>query len=224
LFVILITGFITGIPSWARSQIASSHTSVDEIIILVNEKPASEEFRDLIALEKGEPFSLKKINQSIKQLYRTGLFSDIRVNKKGQQGEILVFSLIRKILIKSINFVTREKIPEKKIKESLYEFREGDVYSPQKLEAADEDLKTILLEEGYNFDRIDTVVNEIENGFFVDVLFKISSVRRFRIETISFDGEIILKESELKNKMESQEGKSFVLEALENDIERLKKI
>ena len=71
--------------SLLHAQMPESIPLISEINLRIDDMPGSPEMRNLIPMEEGEIYSLKKITESIRQLYQTGMFSDVRVLKEGDQ-------------------------------------------------------------------------------------------------------------------------------------------
>ena len=68
---------------------------VTSVIIKVDGQENGEEVAEMLAVKEGEAFSLKKVSDSVKNIFKTGLFSDIQVLKTGEQNIQLTFLLTR---------------------------------------------------------------------------------------------------------------------------------
>ncbi|NQT78799.1 MAG: outer membrane protein assembly factor BamA [Candidatus Aminicenantes bacterium] len=179
---------------------------------------------ELIPIKKGDLFSLKKITNSIKQVYKTGLFSDIQVLKEGEQEVKLIFLLTRKLFSRRIIITGEQKISRKKLREGLYSLFEGSFFTDEKLNKAVEELKEALIKEGYFFPKIEAYSKKDPGSSSVDVFFNIHPTKKFFIKEIAFSGERILQDDELKKEMKSKEGKVYVPSVLDEDILKLKNI
>lgn len=178
---------------------------------------------ELIPLKEGEPYSMKKISQSIKQLYRTGLFSDIQILREGEQEVQLTYILTKRFFTRKIDFAVQEGVSRKKLRESLDSIREDTPFSEGMLAKADAELKESLRKAGYFDPEIKTTVERDFKSSSVDVLFEVRSPKRYRIKDITFSGQILIPELKLREKMKTREGKDFVPSELEEDIRDLKK-
>jgi len=85
------------------------------VTIKVDGEPAGAEIEGLIAIAAGEPFSPKKIDDALKQIYQTGLFSDARVLKEGESEVRLTFLLSRRLLIRTIGIEGERALSRKKL-------------------------------------------------------------------------------------------------------------
>ncbi|MBE0461079.1 MAG: outer membrane protein assembly factor BamA [Candidatus Aminicenantes bacterium] len=220
IFYIFLSPFTWGALSSPQVQTPF----ISEVSIEVIGAPSSEEHEDLIPIKAGEPFSIKRISDSIKQLYKTRLFSDIQVLKEGDTRVKLIFIMTRTLHVRKINFLTKNRLPTKKIKKGLYVLQEGGPFLESKLTSAVEEIKMLLNEEGYFDPQITVLTDKDPLNALVDVYFRIDSVRRFVIHEIIFDGDKIISEEQLKKEMKSKEGKVFIQSDLEKDVEKLKEI
>ncbi|MFB0564916.1 MAG: POTRA domain-containing protein [Candidatus Aminicenantaceae bacterium] len=178
----------------------------------------------MISIKKGEEFSFKKISESIKHIFKTGLFSDIQVLKSGEQDVHLTFLLSRRLFTRGITFLGEHGISEKKLRESLYALRENSPFSKERLNRAIEELKEVLEKEGYFHPEIRATSKDDFQSSSVDVYFEISPGKRYLIKKIYFSGEVLLSEDRLKKKMKSQEGQVYIPSVVEEDIRQLEKM
>jgi outer membrane protein insertion porin family len=198
---------------------------ISRVFLLIDGQPADKEMADLISLREGDTFSLEKITRIIKQIYKTGLFSDVRVSRSdetGIDGIALTFSLTRNLVVRKIIFVGDREIPRKKLREGLSDVRQGRFFVDDDLGKAVEELKIVLRQEGCYEPEIKASAAKNPNSSSVDISFKILSWKKFRIKAIFFEGEALVPVSGLKNRMKSREGRDYVPLTLEQDLVRIK--
>ena len=58
---------------------------VGRIVVRVDGQPGEAGLLDLIPIKPGDVFSPRLVDQAVKQIFRTGLFADVRVTKEGEQ-------------------------------------------------------------------------------------------------------------------------------------------
>ena len=137
--------FVLFIPSFRSfAQMQEPIQLITEINLRIDEMPAGTEMRNLVPMQVGEVYSLKKITESIKQIYQTGLFSDVRVLREGTTGTKLTYLLKRKLFIRRIDFVGGSKLPRRKLLENLDSLKEEGSYSEESLNRAVEEIRNIL--------------------------------------------------------------------------------
>lgn len=220
--VLVFLGFI--FPFSLRSQERENPATVNSISVLIDGQPASPELLELIPIREGDLFSLKNISDSIRKIFKTGLFLDVQVEKQGEENVDLLFILTKQFFVRKIIYFGASDIPRKLLDEKLYALSGGSPFSIDRLEKAMDELRAVLKKEGYLQASIDAHTEKDETISQIDVLFHIDTGARYWIEKITFKGDILVNESELIEKMETREGKPFIPSRLENDIKRIKEI
>ena len=210
------------LTSHLHAQMLETITLISEINFKIDEMPGSPEMRNLIPMEEGEVYSLKRITESIRQIYQTGLFSDVKVLKEGDQDVKLTFLLTRKLLIRKIDFIGGSEIPRKRLMENLYALKQEGAYSEDNLDRAVEEIREILSREGFFQAEIEPVVEQDPEVPEVNISFFIHSVKRYTIGKIDFKGNLIISNRELRKKMRTKEEKKFVPSDLEADLEQIR--
>lgn len=221
LFTVLV--FLLPSDTYSLPERVSSPL-ISKIIIEVDGKTAGEGIREMISVREGETVSLKKVTDSIRNIFKTGLFSDIQVLKEGEKDIQLTFLLTRKLFTKKINFQEESGISKKKLRESLYSLQEGSAFSGDKLIKACEELKEVLKKEGYFQSEITTSTDKDSESSSVGVNFLISPGKRYIIKKIDFIGETVLSGSRLKKEMKSKKGEVYIPLVFEEDISRIRQI
>jgi len=206
------------------SQILHSTPTIEKISVEVTGQTETKNMEELIPIKKGEPLSLQRITDSIKELYKTGLFSDVRVIKEGQSKVHLKYHLTRKLFVKKISFLSQIKIPTKRLKDEIYSIREQGSFSEGKLDLAGEELKKALAKEGFFYPKVKVFTKKDFETSSVDIFFEISSPQRFIVKKVKFVGRLILPESELKARMKTKENQVYIPTLLEKDVLVLKEI
>ena len=195
---------------------------VSKVDVLVDRLPDGEGMADLISIRPGDPYSLNKVTHSIKQIYRTGLFSDIQVLKSGEDKIELRYLLTRKLIARRIRFEGEKGIRAGKLRQSLYSLRSENYFTEDKLNRAEEELRQTLAGEGYFHPVIKTSVEKIPEKQYVDIVFDVSAGQRYVVAQIEFQGGGVFSAKDLEKKMKSREGKEYIPSRLERDINAIK--
>jgi len=218
----LLFFFIVFLPKESVSLSQKSSPLIAKVSVRIDGQANGEEMAELIPVKEGEEFSLKKVSNSIKQIYKTGLFSDVQVLKEGEQEIQLTFLLTRRYFIRKITFRGRQKVARKYLKESLFSLSEGSFFSDEKASKAVGELKEALTRKGFFQPEIEAFTERDFKSPTVSMIFEISSAKRYIIKKIAFSGEKIFPEAGLKKEMKVKEGGLYVPSALEEDLKRLK--
>ncbi|MGB3861748.1 MAG: POTRA domain-containing protein [Candidatus Aminicenantaceae bacterium] len=215
---------LTLLAPMSYSLIKKELLTVSKVSVSIDGHPSEGTVDELITIKPGDSFSLKEINDSIKRIYRTELFSDISVIKAGQQNVELTFLLTSRLYTRHINFIGSREVPISKLKSKLSALREGSSFSDGRLERALAELEQQLREDGYFDTSITPSVNSVPGSSEVDILFDVGISRRFIVNSLVFIGELNLPEDQLRREMETEEGGMFVPSVLEEDISKLKEL
>ncbi len=201
-----------------------SSLTISKVSLQVEGQADGEDIQELIPIREGEPFSLVRITESIRQLYKTGLFSDIQILREGEQDIHLTYRLVRRYFTRKIYFLGDKDISRKKLHDAINSVREDSPFSDGKLSNAVDELNEFLRKEGYFYPEIKAFTKEDLQTSSVDVFFELGSLKRFVVKDITFSGQFIFPESELRGEIKTKKGKYYVPSVLEEDIERLKRI
>jgi outer membrane protein insertion porin family len=218
----LLFFFIVLLPNESVYPYQKPSPIIAKVSVRIDGQPNGEDMAELIPVKEGEEFSLKKVTNSIKHIYRTGLFSDVQVLKEGEQEIQLTFLLSRRYFIRKIIFRGGQKAARKDLKESLLSLSEGSFFSDAKVNRAVGELKEALTRKGYFQPEIEALTERNFKSPTVNVIFEIGSAKRYIIKKIAFSGEKIFTEVGLKREMKIEEGDVYIPSALEEDLTRLK--
>jgi outer membrane protein insertion porin family len=197
---------------------------VSEVTVWVDGRPAPENIAGLISIRPGDPFSLKNVSACIKQIYQTGLFSDIRVERSGEDRIALRFVLARKLLIRNIRFRGQTGTSARRLRNALYSLREDSDYSEERLERAREELLRALNAAGYFHPRVETTWTRKPQAPEVDVVFSVQAGVRARVGSIEIVGGGVVSSDDLRREMKIREGDEYVPLDFEADLERLRRL
>lgn len=162
---------------------AALAASVSRIDVRGNKRVDASVIVDYVGIKPGKPFSNADIDEALKRLFATGLFSDVRIN---QVGGVLVVQVEEYQVVNQVLFQGNKKIKDKDLAPKVQTQPRG-VYSPSVVEA---DVEAIR--EAYDrIGRSDAVVSYqiIDLGENrVNVVFQINEGGRTKIGSISFVG------------------------------------
>jgi outer membrane protein assembly complex protein YaeT len=212
---------LLAVPSRSRAQDEAPPVIISKVMVKVDGRLAPRSVADLIPFKPGDPYSLGAIDRVVKQVYQTGLFSDVRVTRTGEEKAELVFDLVRNLILRRIRFqgIT---VRASRLRETMESLRPGSVFAEDRLPKAVEELKEGLRREGYFGAAIEPSTQKDPNGPQVDVVFKISGWRRYRIGSIEIQGPVVVPLGKLFMRMKSRPGQLYIPSRLDSDIQTLR--
>ena len=208
-----------------RAQEASAEPPISQISVVINGEPAPVEMLSrLVDLQAGDPFSLHLVSRIIRQIYQTGLYSDVQVLREGEKEIKLFFLLTKRLIVRKIDFLSTQDIPRQKLREGMHALRKGGPFLESRLERARDELTVLLDREGYFDSEIESSIQKDSLGEVVDVRFKVRLSPRYSIEKITFSGSPIVDDAVLRRKLNLKEKGEFIPEILDADLDRLKEM
>ncbi|MBD3413281.1 MAG: BamA/TamA family outer membrane protein [Candidatus Aminicenantes bacterium] len=211
-------------PFLFSNGLSYSQWSISHIDVQLDGKTAPSEITELIPITTGEVLSYHKISRIIKELYDTGLFSDIQVEKDGDEQASLTFILKSQPYVRNIMFRGSDNLPTNKIKKEITVLKEREPFYEGKLIQANKELEEILKQKGKFDPIINSYVRPSDDPSLLDVVFNIQTTNEYIIRNIRIKGDVIVPDSRLRKKMTLQEGNSYIRSTLEKDIEKLKEL
>lgn len=156
---------------------------VSSIDIRGNQRVDDETIRNYVGIEPGRNFSNADIDEAVKRLFGTGLFSDVRIN---QSGSTLVVEVDEYAVVNQVIFQGNRKIKDADLERAV-QLKPRGVFSNAAMEA---DAEAIRQAYG-NIGRDDAVVTgrTIDLGENrVNVVFEIQEGGRTKIAAVNFVG------------------------------------
>ena len=195
--------FIRGFTGWLAVLVVLAVASVgvasaaraETITIQGNHRVDADTIRAYFEGEdKGNP------NQAVKDLYATGLFSDVRVTP-GRGG--LVVTVVENSVINRVAFEGNSKIKGDQISQQIQSKTRGP-YSPQTVQADIERIKDVYARSGRAAVSVTSRTVDLPNGK-LDVVFTIDEGDKTGVKSIDFSGNNVYSAGRLRGLMTTTE-------------------
>lgn len=166
------------------------------------------------------------LRSDVKKVYNMKYFEDVEAYQ--ESGDILVFKVKEKKVVRKIVFEGNDEIDEDDIREKLT-LKEFNIIDVAKVKDDVTAIQKLYEEKGFYLAQVDYEIRN-ETNDSVDVYFKIREFDEVKVKKIQFIGNEAIEDSELKNFMITQEKSTFsaISEAgsfkdfnFQADIERL---
>jgi outer membrane protein insertion porin family len=148
-----------------------------------------------LPIKVGETVDTEKVSESLRALYATGFFKDVRIEA---EGHVLIVSVVERPAIASITFEGMKEFEKDVVLKSLKEVGLADsrIFDRSVLERAEQELKRQYLSRGKYAVQITTTVTPLERNR-VGINFNIVEGDTAKIREINIIGAKAFPESEL---------------------------
>ncbi|MDI6698779.1 MAG: POTRA domain-containing protein [Candidatus Saccharicenans sp.] len=194
---------------------------VERITLLIDGQKADSVYDNLLTLRAGRSYSDFQIDQSLKQLMRTGLFSRAEVYFNPGPPAELTFALSRNTLIRNVR-ISGPRSLRKRINQELPYLRKGAILAENLRDKAVPDIEKILADEGLFSPDIDLEIKKAEGANLADVSVRLPGWRRLTIRKIMFEGTEIISTTRLQKLVGLKPGDYYVPRKLESALARIK--
>ena len=184
------------------TTLASSEV-VENIEISGNKRITNETIILFGSIEIDADYNNQKINNFLKNLYKTEFFENVSITLK---NNILKIKVIENPIIQTIDI---KGIKNKRILEVLNEnliLKQKNSFIESKVKRDEINLKNILKSNGYYFSKIITKIKKNDNNT-IDLIYDVELGDKAYIEKIKFIGDKKIKDRKLKSVIVSEESK-----------------
>ncbi|WP_266352670.1 outer membrane protein assembly factor BamA [Kaistia algarum] len=169
---------------------------VSSIVVQGGQRIDAETVKNYVLIKPGQNFTPNDINESIKALYATGLFSDVKIAKRGNS---LVVTVAENNVVGSVRFEGNKKLKDDMLS-AVIETKPRGILSDAKLQSDVERLKEAYKRNGRAEATVEVQTIPRDTGR-TDVVFKITEGTRTGISSINFVGNKAFSSGRLRNVM-----------------------
>ncbi|WEK48807.1 MAG: outer membrane protein assembly factor BamA [Candidatus Kaistia colombiensis] len=166
------------------------------IVVQGNSRVDPETVRNYLTIEPGRNFGAAEINESVKALYGTGLFSDVKITR---QGNSLIVHVKENNVVGTVRFQGNKKL-KKDMLQPIIETKSRGVLTQEKLDGDVERIKEAYRRNGRSEAGVTVQTTPRDNGR-IDVTFVINEGTRTGIASIDFVGNKAFSNSRLRDTM-----------------------
>ena len=175
-----------------------------EVVVKGTQRIENSAVLNVIKMKAGDALEIDKTDSDIRSIYKMGHFQDVHAaTEESEKGTVLVYVVVEKPIVRSIQFVGNKELTTDKLKEAL-EFKLNSIYSAKDLAKSVAKIKKLYGDEGYYLAEIDPVV-VTNSPTDLALTFKITEGNKILIRTIHFDGNKTFSNRKLRGVMETQE-------------------
>ena len=185
---------------------------VAEIVIRGNKIIESSAIRSKILSKVGNRYSLKKVRKDVRQIFNTGWFYEIEVQKKKRADKklSLIYRVKEKPIVGKIIYKGNKELSKKELGE-LVTFPPYDFLSYKKIQKALKDIRAEYKKEGYYLAEISHSIKKTSDPKKVHLVIHIKENKKVKVKKIQFLGNKNISSKEIKSFMRTREINLFSL-------------
>jgi outer membrane protein insertion porin family len=174
--------------------------------------------RSYMLVSPGDPFDADRIDRSLKTLYATGLFQDVRLVR---EGSTLVVHVKENPLVNRVAFEGNHTLTDEQLRPAV-QLRARSVFTPAQAEADRKSILDLYAKKGHYDATVQPEIIRLDQNR-VDVVFKINDGPSTLISRIAFVGNRAFSEGRLSEVINSRESRwwRFLSSSDQYDPERL---
>jgi outer membrane protein insertion porin family len=162
---------------------AAQAASISRIEVRGNQRVDDQTIRSYVNIKPGQSFSNADIDEAVKRLFATGLFSDVRVN---QAGGTLVVEVDEYAVVNQVLFQGNKKIKDAELANAV-QMKPRGAFSSAQMEADAEAIRAAYSRIGREDATVTSRTMDLGQNR-VNVVFEINEGGRTKIATINFVG------------------------------------
>ncbi|HEY0159424.1 MAG TPA: translocation/assembly module TamB domain-containing protein [Thermoanaerobaculia bacterium] len=183
----------------------------------------TEEIAQEVTLQPGQTVTIRELQSSIKNLYATGNFRDVRVDAApGDAGVVLTFSLFLNYRVDAIEIEGLGRADTNRAQRELT-VRSGEILSLDAVEDSAAAVEEMLHQQGFLQATVDAETNFDRARSLADVSFDVNAGPLAKVATVLIEGATApFTTAELIDRMRRKPGAAFHLRDVREDADRMK--
>ena len=204
-FILFNYNFSFAAPeSNVKATDSERNIEVDKIIVKNNQRIDTETIISYLGLKIGDKVNYKILNTKLKEMYKLGLFSDIKFRVSNNN---LIVLIKENPMINNVNFIGNKKIKEDIMRKEI-KLKSRNVYKKEELQDAISIVRDLYKRSGYFSAKIKTKISNLSQNR-IDITIKINEGSKTKIKGIKFIGNKIFSDKRLKGILSTKETKAW---------------
>jgi outer membrane protein insertion porin family len=187
-------------PSLAPAQEVTAAETIAGIRVEGNQRIEAATIRSYMTVEIGDPFEPAELDQSLKNLYATGLFDDVSLRREGDQ---LIVTVVENPIINRIAFEGNRRLDDETLNSEV-QLRPRVVYTRSRVQNAVSRILELYRRNGRFAATVEPKVIELPQNR-VDLVFEINEGPLTDVSRIVFIGNEAFSDSTLRDVIQTKE-------------------
>jgi outer membrane protein insertion porin family len=168
--------------------------AIRDIRVAGNRRVEPETVRSYLKFAPGDSFDAGKVDQSIRSLFSTGLFSDVRIDR---DGAAVVVTVVENPIVNQVAFEGNSEI-DKTALEAEVQIKSRSIYTRAKVQADVQRILDVYRRQGRFAASVEPKLIDLDNNR-VNLVFEINEGQATKIKSIQFVGNRAFTDSQLRD-------------------------
>ena len=161
-----------------------------------------------LTLQPGQPFSMEAESTSLRELFRTGRYADLRAELTDVPGGVRLDFVVRQnFYINRVQIEGLREPPGEALALSALRLNVGEIFRESDMKDAVDRLRQTLEDDGQYQAKIDYETTPHPDTLQMDILVRVTPGPRARIGAITIQNQTQFPDEELRGRLKLKEGK-----------------
>jgi len=166
---------------------------IRSIVVEGNRRVEPETVRSYLTFSSGDTYNPAEVDQSLKTLFATGLFQDVRIRRQG--GTIIVI-VVENPIVNRVAFEGNKEIEDSTLASEV-QLKPRAVYTRARVQADVQRILSLYRRQGLYAAQVDPKIINLDNNR-IDVVFEITEGASTKVRAINFIGNQAFSDSQLR--------------------------
>jgi outer membrane protein insertion porin family len=187
-----------------RSAVAASGGTIGNVRVEGIQRIEPETVRSYLLLQAGDPWDPERVDRSLKALFATGLFADVKLTR---EGNTLVVRVVENPIINRIAFEGNSKLADKDLNAEI-QLRPRVVYTRTRVQNDVRRILELYRRRGRFAATVEPKIIQLSENR-VDLVFEINEGESTGVRSINFVGNRVFSDSALRGTIETKESRWY---------------
>lgn len=198
----LLAAALVTVPVAGHPVLAQTGGVVSAIRVEGNQRIEPDTVRSYLLLAPGDRYQADVVDQSLKRLFGTGLFADVRIEL---QGSVLVVSLVENPIVNRIAFEGNKKLEDDKLRQEL-QIKPRTVFTRAKVQADLQRLIELYRRSGRFAATVEPKIIELPQNR-VNLIYEITEGEKTTVRRINIIGNEKFSDGDLRGEVATKEAR-----------------
>jgi outer membrane protein insertion porin family len=176
-----------------HSAYAQASGTVGAIKVQGNRRVEPETVRTYLTFNVGDPYDLARVDESLKALFATGLFQDVRIRREGSTVIVIV---VENPIVAKVAFEGNSEVDDDALRGEV-QMKPRSVYTRARVQADVQRILDLYRRQGLYAAQVNPQIINLDNNR-IDVVFEITEGPTTKVRAINFIGNNAFSDSQLR--------------------------